>query len=153
LSKAFENRQVAAIFLLRDDGALLTQHRDDKPGLPLAGRWVPPGGHCEAGEPLEVCARRELLEETGYDCGDLKLLGSVLDDNVEDHAAYPLTVFWARYDGAQSIECFEGQAIEFIPRESATSYEIPQYLIEIWDLAIKALNKQLETERVSEEKR
>lgn len=136
---------MAAVFLLREDGALLMQHRDNKPGLPLAGMWVPPGGHCQPGEAIEDCARRELMEETGYDCKELKLLGSFLDDNVENHPAYPLTVFCARYDGVQSLECMEGQAIEFVARESVSSFEIPPYLIEIWDRAITALNNQLET--------
>ena len=144
MNSSFDNKKVASIFLLRDDGALLLQHRDDKPGLALAGKWAPPGGHCEAGERVELCARRELREETGYDCKELNLLGSFIDDNVENHPAYPLTVFWARYDGVQTLHCMEGQAIEFVRRDEVSSYEIPQYLIRIWDEAIAALRKQSE---------
>ncbi|OLE55870.1 MAG: hypothetical protein AUG51_01185 [Acidobacteria bacterium 13_1_20CM_3_53_8] len=144
MSSSFENKKVASIFLLRDDGALLLQHRDNKPGLPLAGKWAPPGGHCEAGEDMERCARRELREETGYDCARLNLLGSFIDDNVENHPAYPLTVFWARYDGVQTLQCLEGQAVEFVEREQVSDYEIPKYLIRIWDQAIAALRKQVE---------
>ena len=33
---------VAAVFLLRDDGAVLLQHRDDKPDISHPGQWVPP---------------------------------------------------------------------------------------------------------------
>lgn len=137
-----ENVKVASIFLLRDDGALLLQHRDNKPGLPLAGKWAPPGGHCEAGEEIEVCARRELSEETGYQCERLHLLYSFIDKNVEHHAPYPLTVFWAPFDGVQKLTCSEGQALEFIERERASSYEIPHYLIAIWDQVIAASNKK-----------
>ena len=139
LRSSFENRKVASVFLLRDDGALLLQHRDDKPGLPLAGKWAPPGGHCEPGEDAGHCARRELREETGYDCAELKLLGSFVDDNVEGQPPYPLTVFWARYDGVQAPQCLEGQAVEFVERGRASSYEIPRYLLGIWDRAIDAL--------------
>ena len=36
-----------------------------------------PGGLMDANESLEQCARRELLEETGYEAGDLAPLGTV----------------------------------------------------------------------------
>ena len=45
---------VGALFLLRDDGALLLQLRDEKPNLRHAGMWVPPGGHIEADESVEA---------------------------------------------------------------------------------------------------
>ena len=60
-------KRVAGIVLLREpDGAALLQHRDDKPGLPHANLWVPPGGHCDGDESWDACAAREFLEETGY---------------------------------------------------------------------------------------
>ena len=50
--------RVSAVILLRDDGAALMQHRDDKPGLRNAGMWVPPGGHRDPGEEAVACAGR-----------------------------------------------------------------------------------------------
>src|SRR5262245_35654717 len=89
---------VAAVVLLRDDGAALMQHRDDKPGLRHAGMWVPPGGHCEPGESARVCARREFLEETGYRCGGLHWLTTLVDRQGEGWPDYQLVGYWAEYD-------------------------------------------------------
>lgn len=36
-----------------------------------AGSWAPPGGHIEFGESIEGCARRETLEETGVEIGEV----------------------------------------------------------------------------------
>lgn len=36
--------------------------------------WASAGGHLEAGETLEECARREALEELGVEVGDLRYL-------------------------------------------------------------------------------
>lgn len=126
---------MAGIVLLRSDGAALLQHRDDKPGLPHAGLWVFPGGHCEEGESLEACARREFFEETGYRCDALHELQTFRELAVEGCPAIQLTVFWSRYDGRQPVRCFEGQALEFIARPDAHGYPIPAYMIPLWDHA------------------
>jgi len=129
--------RIAAVMLVRDDGAVLMQHRDDKPGLRAAGQWVPPGGHCEDGERVEDGARREFLEETGYCCESLTLICNMISDNDPGWPPQDLTVFAVRYDGVQEISCFEGQAVEFITRESAGDYFIPEYILQIWDLVLK----------------
>lgn len=130
--------QVAGIILLRDDGAALLQHRDDKPGLRHAGMWVMPGGHCDSGEASEAGARRELREETDYDCDDLHWLFAFDDQENPDCRC---TMFWARYDGRQPVRCLEGQALMFVPREQASSHPIPAYLLVLWDMAIAASAK------------
>jgi len=142
LSESLPSKRVASIFLLRDDSALLLQHRDDKPGLPLAGRWAPPGGHCDANENLETCARREMLEETGYECSELNLLDTIVDDNIENEPPYLLTAFWTLYDGRQRLRCGEGQAVEFVARTDVSHYDVPEYLVRIWDQAIVVLKNR-----------
>jgi len=129
--------RVAAIMLMRRDGAVLLQHRDDKPGLRHAGMWAPPGGHAESNESMLDCARRELREETGYDAGDLQFL-QALDDAVEGWPVYRLTIFWCWYDGVQSIACHEGQALAFIERSMAENYPIPTVVVGAWDAALSA---------------
>lgn len=130
--------EVAAIVLLRADGAALLQHRDEKPGLSHAGLWTPPGGHREPGESILACARREFEEETAYRLGELYMLTEFVDDHVEGHPPLKLTIFWAMYDDIQQVECREGQALEFVRREDASDYPMAEYLVDIWDHAIRA---------------
>jgi len=136
-----QGRQVAApriagVLLLDADGAALFQHRDDKPGLNHAGRWVPPGGHAEPGEDITACARREFLEETDYVCDELHFL-TRFDDHVGENVI-DLTMLWARYDGRQTLVCREGQALEFVARDDFAGRDIPAYLVDVWDAALAA---------------
>lgn len=135
--------RVAAVIVLRHDGAALLQHRDDTPGLRNASMWVPPGGHAELDESMFDCARRELREETEYDASDLRFLLS-FDDTVEGWPAYQLTIFWCWYDGSQSIACHEGQALAFVGRNMAANYPIPTYLVNAWDTALAAAGATME---------
>ena len=137
--------RVTGVVLLRDDGAVLLQHRDGKPGLRHAGMWVMPGGHCDPGETIEACARRELREETDYDCDDLHWLFS-FDD--EENPNCRCTMFWARYDGRQPVHCMEGQALKFVPRGQASLFPIPDYLLALWDMAVSAANDLSSDSRV-----
>jgi 8-oxo-dGTP pyrophosphatase MutT (NUDIX family) len=58
-----------AVYPRRDGKVLLIHHR-------RLGKWLPPGGECEAGEtPLEA-ARRELVEETGL-AGHFPILSDI----------------------------------------------------------------------------
>jgi 8-oxo-dGTP pyrophosphatase MutT (NUDIX family) len=140
-----QRRRVAGVVLLREsDGAALLQHRDDKPGLPHANLWVPPGGHCEDGEALLACAEREFFEETGYRCSSLRFLVERDVDDVPFSPPIRLTVFWGVYDGRQQIACNEGQALEFVTRSRAYRIAIPEYLVDVWDRALaewQALSK------------
>lgn len=125
--------------LLRDpDGAALLQHRDDKPGLPHANLWVPPGGHCDAAEPWESCAAREFVEETGYACANLRFLAELDVDDVPFSSPLRLRVFWDVYDGRQPVACREGQALAFVPRNAVPGLAMPPYLIDLWDRALDA---------------
>lgn len=129
---------VAAVIVLRHDGAALLQLRDDRPDIRHPGVWVPPGGHSESDESMLCCAKRELLEETGYECPEARFLVS-FEDRVEGWPAYTLTIFWCAYDGTQPVTCREGQALAFIERYRAGNYPIPPYVINAWDAAIAAL--------------
>ena len=129
--------------LLREDGAALLQHRDNKPGINHPDTWVPPGGHREQDEALEACARREFLEETGYGLGELRYLTRFLDAHEGISEPVWVTVFWSAYDGVQQPVCREGQALTFVSRGRAADLKVPSYLIRVWDLALAARNLEV----------
>lgn len=66
--------KVAAVSLLRRNGAALLQQRDNKPGLRDAEMWGLPGGCAELGEPMLYRARRELRKETDCNASVLRFL-------------------------------------------------------------------------------
>lgn len=141
-------KRVAAVVLLREDGAALLQHRDDKPGLPHANLWVPPGGHCEDHESWESCAEREFFEETEYRCRNLRFLIELDVDDIPDSPPFRLAVYWDVYDGHQTVVCREGQALEFVPRSRAEAVAVPEFLINVWDQALNAWRMQAKTSDV-----
>lgn len=71
----------ASVIIFNNAGEVLMQHRSDN------DCWCFPGGSIELGENLEETARREVLEETGLELGDLKLFG--VFSGKELHYIYP----------------------------------------------------------------
>jgi ADP-ribose pyrophosphatase YjhB (NUDIX family) len=134
--KITQSNNIAAVFLLRNDGAALLQLRDDKPSLRNAAKWVPPGGAVESCETLEMAAKRELREETDYDCHEIYWLTS-FEDQVIGWPSYTLSVFWGPYDGVQPVHCHEGQDLRFVRRQQVSQYDIPSRLLPLWDQALK----------------
>jgi len=58
--------EVAVGLIVADDGRVLLQHRDDKPGVSGAGLWGFFGGHVEPGERTSQAFLREMREELGW---------------------------------------------------------------------------------------
>lgn len=130
--------RVAGVVLLRENGAALLQHRDDKPGLSASGQWVFPGGHCETSESCRDCARREFLEETGYDCTDLRPLIEFPHTCPATGRSLTMSFWWAQYDGITPTHCYEGQELRFLAREEIARHLIPDYILRVWDFALVA---------------
>lgn len=59
----------ASVIVENERGEILLQQRSDN------GAWGYPGGAVELYEHVEDAARRELLEETGLQAGEMELLG------------------------------------------------------------------------------
>ena len=126
----------AVVLLNRKDEALL-QLRDKKDGLSASGLLVFPGGHLDQNESLIDCAKREFLEETGYQCENLKYLLSI-EDNFISKETKTLHIYYESYDFKKKYSCLEGVSLDFFSKEKAL--KMPLYLIHIWDLAILALH-------------
>lgn len=86
----------AAVLPVQDDGriVMVTQYRNT---LERETLEIPAGKRDFPGEDTEICARRELREETGYRCGQLEHLISLVpsialcDERIEIYVATGLT--------------------------------------------------------------
>lgn len=113
-------RQFVAVILVKSDGSVLAQHRDNKPEILGPNTWGTVGGAKEETDiDLKNAGARELLEETGYKINpdNLKFLTEDIY-TTERGKEVQRIIFWAPYDGIQKINCFEGQEIRFVkPKE------------------------------------
>jgi 8-oxo-dGTP diphosphatase len=67
------------------------------------GSWSVPGGHIDAGESLEECAKREVAEETGVTIKDIRFL-AVTNDIFEAEEKHYVTIWMAaEYDGGDAF--------------------------------------------------
>jgi mutator protein MutT len=117
--------EVAVGLIVAEDGRLLLQHREDKPGLPGANLWGFFGGHIEPGERTEMAFLREMSEELGWRPRHFELFTT----REVDSGGWRLTshVFAAHLDVSLSLLTLgEGQAMALhtpgaIPATTTTS--------------------------------
>lgn len=133
-----KDSQIAAIVLLRADGAALLQHRDDIPTIRDPNIWVMPGGHLEPGEAPLAGGLREFEEETAYVCLRPRELGIWTSLQLGYTDSFTVHFYWDDYDGRQAVECREGQALRFVGRDEINTLPRRDYLTVIWDLALAA---------------
>ena len=106
-----EAPRAAGVLLIDERGWILLQLRDANGAYPH--HWGTVGGKAEPGETVEAAARRELTEETGYVAGPLTY-GAEVTVTLPDGSPQLATLFYAPYDGVQSIACWEGERIELV---------------------------------------
>ena len=130
----------AGVLLLDEKNRLLLQHRTD------SHDWSTPGGSCELGESLEETARRELMEETGLEVGELKLLAVL--SGPEYYYRYPngdevynvSVMFVGRYAGsAITLDPEETKGVQFFDLDQP----LPQLMGPVNRKAIELLKEAI----------
>lgn len=130
----------AGVVIVRKDGAVLMQHRDNKPGIFWPDYWCYPAGTVDEGEDYKTAALRELHEETGYTPLEVfKLVDEVYERS--DGEKVNRHIYWTIYDGKQEIKCNEGQEMKFV---KVSEFEGKKFLPgqeRLFKLAIKKAKK------------
>ena len=93
-------------FLGEDEVLMIRQFRHAAGGM----IWEVPAGKLDPGEAPEICAARELEEETGYRAGRIEHLATILttpgftDERIHLYAGFDLTPSTQRLDHDEVIE-------------------------------------------------
>jgi mutator protein MutT len=111
MSEARKTLPAVSVAVVRDERVLLVK----RARAPSLGLYAFPGGKVEAGETLELAARRELREETGVEATEFRRLRDIfIEGGGEGHPVdYLLTVFGAAYAAGEAIAADDAETAEF----------------------------------------
>jgi len=118
-------RNAVAVFLVRKDGSLLAQQRDEH--APISpNQWGLIGGSRDEGEPPEEAALRELREETGLAPHEgLSLFFAGVRPASLGSGSTSWHVFWCPTTAGDSdIVLGEGRAIRFLSADALRNADL-----------------------------
>ncbi len=103
-------------------------HRVKKKNDINEGKWISPGGHLESGESPEDCAKREVLEETGYILDSLKFRGIVTfysksSNDITCEVTDYMCLFTSDEFHGDEIICDEGD-LEWVPKSEVKNLNL-----------------------------
>ena len=102
----------STVLVLDAQNRLLMMKRSD------SGNWGVPGGAMELGETTEETARRELLEETGLEVGDLTLFDVFSGKELyyrypSGEEVYNVSIVYLTHDVHGTVKLFDGEHYDF----------------------------------------
>lgn len=112
-------RIVVTAAVVERDGAFLVTRRLE--GTHLAGCWEFPGGKCEAGEALEACLEREILEELGC----VARVGARVYAVTHDYPERTVELHFFACELTGDPQPLIGQEIRWTPRAELSALEFP----------------------------
>lgn len=108
--------KLATICYIDNGREFLLLHRNKKPKDVHAGKWIGVGGKMEQGESPEDCAKREILEETGLQATDMRMVGVITFPEFTPGNDWYTYVFRVTGFEGQLVDCSEG-TLEWVPYE------------------------------------
>ena len=109
----------STLIYLEKAGKYLMLHRVRKKNDVNHDKWIGVGGRFEPGETAEVCARREVTEETGYVMGCINYRGIVTF--ISDTAPHEeMHLFTCDDFQGEMHDCDEG-VLEWVPQSDVAS--------------------------------
>lgn len=133
-----ENEEIPAVSVAvrRGETVLLVKRGRE----PSRGYYAFPGGRVEAGESLEVAARRELLEETGLNVLDLAPVRDYLVEGKRDgHLLhYRLHVFAAHHVEGEAVAGDDAEEAGWFDIEAMRAMLLSDFVL---DVAIEVLER------------
>ena len=133
----------ACVLIINSQGQLLLQKRADN------HFWGYPGGALEPGESLEECAKREVREETGLECLELRYFTH--QSGEEMHYIYPnqdevyvveMLFLCTCYSGILKVQKSEAKEQRFFDLDN-----LPKEISPLQQKAIQMLAKQMKSKR------